>query len=284
MLTASLFRHRAILQRVDAVAVIVGDEILSGHVRDENTHFIATRLAQVGHRLLWVSVVGDEPSRIAAEVVRARSDGAGLVAVCGGLGSTHDDRTMEGVAAALGRPLEPCRPIEETIDRVIAAAEAAGFSAEAVGAQAMRKMALAPAGAEALRCSVPFIPAVAIEDDGCVVVVLPGPPIQLARVFTEVVEPRYLAATGTPLHRAELTHEFPESSFAVILTELSQRFPSSSIGSYPQRDHTLIRIAGMLDDVEAISAELRAAIDRAAGSEEGRRFLSYLAERRGNRA
>jgi nicotinamide-nucleotide amidase len=268
---------------VEVAVVIVGDEILSGHVRDGNTHFVAARLAELGHRLARASIVGDEPAMIAVEIERARAEGVGLAVVCGGLGSTHDDRTMEGVAAALRRPLEVCPPIQEGIERVIASAEQAGFSAEAFGAAAMRKMALAPAGAEALTCSVPFIPAFAIDDDGFSVVVLPGPPNQLARVFTEAVEPRYLAGTGSPVHRVEITHRFPESTFAALLAELTERFPSSAIGSYPQRDHTLVRIAGLLEEAEAIGRELRAAIEAVAASEEGQRFLRYVTSRRGSR-
>jgi len=55
---------------MDATCVIVGDEILAGHVHDANSHFIAGRLAATGHRLRRVTVVADEPDHI-RDAVRA---------------------------------------------------------------------------------------------------------------------------------------------------------------------------------------------------------------------
>src|SRR5260370_299826 len=49
---------------MDAAVVIVGDEILAGHVRDANTYFIANRLAALGHRLRRAVVVSDRPDEI----------------------------------------------------------------------------------------------------------------------------------------------------------------------------------------------------------------------------
>jgi len=264
---------------VDAAAVIVGDEILAGHVHDANTYFIAGRLAELGHRMRRAVVVADDPEAIANEVRRARAE-ASIVFVCGGLGTTHDDRTMEGVALAVGRGLEPCAPLAAMIESLIDSAAEAGFDGS-LGSDALRKMALAPSGAELLETTWRFVPAVVIDDPPATIVVLPGPPSQVERVFAEAVEPRYLDGTGEVPSRHEFTHAFPESTFADVLERAARAHPSVSIGSYPQADHTLIRISGPQADARSAAERIRAAIDELAGSERGRAFLAFVRARRG---
>lgn len=265
---------------MDVAVVVVGDEILGGYVRDENAHFIATRVAEHGHRLRRVAIVADRLDEIVDEVRDALRFGAGLVVVCGGLGPTHDDVTMEAVAAALGLPLEPCPALVERVEELIAHATERGFSDASFGVDSLRKMALAPAGAEMLANSRGVLPAVAIAHGDATVAVLPGPPRLLEIVFTECVEPRYLAGTGVARAREEITHPFPESAIADLLTDLAARFPASSIGSYPQRAHTLVRIAGAAEEVAEIASAVRDRLDTLMMSDEGRRFLEFVEERR----
>ncbi|HLW17370.1 MAG TPA: molybdopterin-binding protein [Actinomycetota bacterium] len=265
---------------MDISVVVVGDEILSGHVQDANAAFIATRVAHHGHRLRRVAIIPDDPKEIAAEVTRELDGPATLVFVCGGLGPTHDDRTMEGIAAALGTPLVELPALAARIEEIVASVGRAGFSDAAFGVDGLRKMALAPEGAEILPTSIGVIPAVTIEPAGARIVILPGPPRELQAVFTETVEPRFLEGTGVALWREEVTHRFPESTFASVLTDLQARFPSTSIGSYPQADHTLIRIAGPLADAQAVAEELRAHVTRFSDSDEGKRLLDFMSMRR----
>jgi nicotinamide-nucleotide amidase len=264
---------------VDASVIVVGDEILAGHVQDANAHFIAARLAHHGHHLIRVVVVPDVPDRIARELQHDLSSAASIVFVCGGLGPTHDDRTMEGVAIGLGRALETCVPLAERIEELIERIGDAGV-AQHLGADGLRKMALAPAGAELLRCSVGWIPAVLVTDAAAKVVILPGPPRELQAVFGEAVEPLLLEGTGESLWREEITHAFPESTLAELLTELARAHPDTSIGSYPQPDHTLIRIAGPVDDATAVATALRDHLEELEGSHEGKRLLEFFASRR----
>jgi nicotinamide-nucleotide amidase len=268
---------------MDVSVVIVGDEILSGHVQEANAAFIAARAAHHGHCLHRVVIIGDDPKLIALEVAREIDGPSSLVIVCGGLGPTHDDRTMEGVAEALGRSVARCEPLAARIEEVVTYVTRHGFSAAAFGAEGLRKMAMAPEGAEILPSSTGFIPAVTLAEGETRIVILPGPPRELQAVFLESVEPHYLEGTGTALWREELTHGFPESTLASTLTELQRRFPSTAIGSYPQADHTLIRVAGPVEDATAAAEELRAHIAELSSSEEGRRLLDFVQDRRTRR-
>lgn len=277
-----LLPHMLSISRMDAAVVVVGDEILSGHVHDANTYFIATRLAYHGHRLGRVTVVGDDPAFIQAEVERELAGPAGIVFVCGGLGPTHDDRTMEGVAAALGSDLVPCEPLAARLEVLIARASGEGFS-EMLGAAGIRKMALAPRGAEALICSLGVTPAVTVEDARARIVVLPGPPRELQTVFREAVEPRFLEGTGLQVRREELEHRFPESALASPLAEIQTAYPSVAIGSYPRAEDVLIRIAGPADAVGKAVDAVRALIDEVGSTDEGRRLVRFMEERRARR-
>jgi molybdenum cofactor synthesis domain-containing protein len=88
-----------------AALVLVGNELLSGKVQERNLEPLAATLRALGIRLERVVVVADERPAIAAEV-RAASERYDLVVTSGGVGPTHDDVTLEGVADAFGVPLE----------------------------------------------------------------------------------------------------------------------------------------------------------------------------------
>lgn len=269
---------------MDAAIVIVGDEILSGHVREANAHFIATRLAAHGHMLRRIAIVPDEPAEIAAAVAReTRDPQITLLFVCGGLGPTHDDRTMEGVAAALNVGLEACGPIAARIAEIAGHVRAEAFDGDPLGMSGLEKMALAPAGAQALECPSGVIPAVTLVAHATRLFVLPGPPRELQVVFTEAVEPGYLHGTGTIPVREEIEHEFPESALATVLADVETTV-GVKIGSYPGSERVLIRIAGDAESVAGAARLIRQAIDALAASTDGRRLLELMAARRAERA
>lgn len=265
---------------MDAAIVIVGDEILSGHVRDANTHFVASRLSALGHRLRSACVVPDHPDEIAAALRREVAARRGIVFVCGGLGPTHDDRTMEGVASALQRPLAVLPALAERIDVIAEHVRRQNFSGDPMGVSMLQKMALAPEGAEALTSSAWFIPAVWMKHGDAVVVVLPGPPRELELVFRDAVEPQFLEGSGAILWREEIEHHFPESALAGALTQLEHEFPGVQIGSYPLEDRVLIRLAGDEIEVREVAHRIRDAIETLAASEDGKRLMEYLNARR----
>lgn len=266
---------------MDAAVIVVGDEILSGHVRDANAYFMATRLAALGHRLRRIAVVPDEPDAIAQSVGRELdAPDVEIVFVCGGLGPTHDDRTMEGLAIAMGRALVPCPPIADRIERIAEHMRGQGFAGDPLGLEGLRKMALAPEGAEMLPSSAGVIPAIALRHRDRPVVVLPGPPRELESVFRDAVEPRFLASTGQAVWREEVEHDFPESALAATLMELATAFPDLRIGSYPTEGRCIVRVAGPETSVRVAVERLRDALFTLEQSEEGQRLLALFRRRR----
>src|SRR5215510_9600464 len=82
--------------------VIIGNEILSGKVQDANAAYLLCELRLLGVDVKKVSVIPDEVEVIALEVA-SFSQQFEVVFTSGGVGPTHDDVTIEGIAKAFGR-------------------------------------------------------------------------------------------------------------------------------------------------------------------------------------
>lgn len=251
--------------------MVVGDEILHGVVADENIGFLGARLSEAGHRLVRVSVIGDDPTQIADEIRRHVAEGAPLVITSGGLGPTHDDRTVDGVAEGLGLGLAVCAPLAENISSWIERARVGGVSGETLGETWLRKMAMAPEGATLLEASRPGIPAFHVTADRTDVVILPGPPWMFRLLIDEVILPTILPAAEPPT-TVEIEHRFPESAIAAVLADLAAEHAAITIGSYPQSERVVVRLRGPADEVERAATHLRIHLEGFAATTEGARL------------
>ena len=181
--------------------VVTGTEVLEGRVRDENGAAIAADLTGRGIRVAGTVVVDDAMASIEGAVGSALGDGADLVVVTGGLGPTHDDRTMEAVARAAGVPL---REHPEALERIRQAMSGVRVRASAeVREAAARKQALVPDGATTLP-PPGTAPGAVLPVGAQVVVVLPGPPWECmatwdAALATPRMEQLLARAGGAPI-------------------------------------------------------------------------------------
>jgi len=179
--------------------VVTGTEVLEGRVRDENGASIAADLTGRGIRVVGTVVVDDALASIEAAVAGALAHGTDLVVVTGGLGPTHDDRTMEAVARAVGVPLAESATALARINEAMSGVRVRA-SAEVRDAAA-RKQALVPDGAVTLP-PPGTAPGAVLPVGEQTVVVLPGPPWEcMASWQHAVVTPRLhdlLARAGGP--------------------------------------------------------------------------------------
>ena len=197
-----------------AAILIVGDEILSGEIRDENGPYLIARLAEAGVRVERLAVCPDREDEIVAELRRLRAL-ADAVVVSGGIGPTHDDVTRPAMARALGLPLVPLAEAEEKIR---------GFYGAAT-TPAELEMALLPEGARLVRG--PKTGGFGFRVGG--LYGFPGVPF-LLRDLTEAILPEF---RGAPLTRVEMLTDLREGEIAVGLTEAQRAAPEVAIGSYP---------------------------------------------------
>jgi len=99
-----------------AAALIIGNEILSGKIADTNTTLLARMLFELGIELRRIVVCPDEVDTISKDLSDLRTT-HDLVFTSGGVGPTHDDVTIEGVAASFGRPVVRSIAVENMIRR-----------------------------------------------------------------------------------------------------------------------------------------------------------------------
>jgi molybdenum cofactor synthesis domain-containing protein len=203
--------------------IVIGNELLSGKVRDSNAYFAVRELRSVGVALKRIVVVGDELGAIAEEV-RYCAPRFEIVITSGGVGPTHDDVTVEAVAAAFDRELIIHPELQQIVrEHFPAKAEAARL-----------KMSLVPQGAVLNLGGEIIYPALQVEN----VYMLPGIP-QLFEAKLRALKDRF--ATDPYFMRAIYTSA-PESAIAELLRACLERFPDLMLGSYPTIGNTRYRV------------------------------------------
>jgi len=165
---------------VRAALVVTGTEVLEGRVRDENGAMVAASLAAAGVAVQRITVVGDGIDEILSAVADALASGVELVVTTGGLGPTHDDRTMDAVALAAGADMAIDQRALEMVRAAIAKVPAR--ASEEVRERGARKQATLPVGAVALP-PPGTAPGAVLPVGDTVVVVLPGPPWECAAAW-----------------------------------------------------------------------------------------------------
>ena len=208
--------------------VVTGTEVLTGRVQDRNGPWIADRLLELGVELAHVTICGDRPRDIEAQLRFLADEGVDLIVTSGGLGPTADDMTVETVARFCGRELVLDRELEDKIaailKRLMVHFSDADF--DAVRA-ANRKQAMIPAGSQVID-PVGTAPGLVVPGKPTVVV-LPGPPRELQPMWPKAVQaPAVQAAiAGRTVYRQETVRMFglPESGLAETLRDAEKRIP-----------------------------------------------------------
>ena len=226
-----------------AAAIIIGDEILSGKFSDANSPWLIARCAALGIDLRHISIISDGVEEIAETVARwsARVD---YVFTTGGVGPTHDDLTMAGIAAAFDLPLIRHPELADVLRSKLG---------ERCNEDALR-MADVPQGAELWREGAFLFPQVVVRN----VCIFPGVPALFQKKFSQICH-RF---TGQPRQIRKQTTRAAETQIAAGLRALAERFPQLQIGSYPQFDTKPWTVTVTLDgrDLVALAeadAELR---------------------------
>jgi len=200
-----------------AAIIVIGNEILSGKVADTNATFLTQELRRLGVTLKRILVIPDELDAI-AEAVRAYQPAVDVVFTSGGVGPTHDDVTIAGIALGLGRRVVRHPFLEEKIRE---------FSGDTVNA-ARLKMAEVPEGAELIFGGQLNFPTLRAEN----IYILPGIP-ELFRDKFSAIKERF--AVDPYFLRVIYLCAF-ESSIAGYLNDTLAVFPDLQLGSYPKLD------------------------------------------------
>lgn len=203
------------MQDKTAAIIVIGNEILSGKVVDTNAAFLCQELRTLGVALGRILVIPDELDSI-AEAVRAYQPAFDVVFTSGGVGPTHDDVTIAGVALGLNRRVILHPWLEEKIRE---------FFGDKIN-DARLKLAEVPEGAELIFGGDRNFPSLQVEN----IYVLPGIPELFREKFLGMrsrfaVDPYFLRVVYMRV---------AESMIAGHLNETLEAFPHVQMGSYPK--------------------------------------------------
>lgn len=221
--------------------VTVGDELLAGDTVNTNAAWLGRQLSDRGVDVERVVVVPDREGDI-ARVVNEYHAEYDAVVVTGGLGPTHDDLTMDAVAAAFGRDLVENEAVYEWLR------EDRGYKRENLA----ERTAYMPAGATLLKNPEGVAPGCIIGD----VYVLPGVPDEMKAMFETVAD--HFEGAARYVEHVE-TGE-PESHLIDRLRELRERF-DVVVGSYPGGTVSVKLQGGDEAEVTAAADWLRERVD-----------------------
>jgi FAD synthetase len=197
--------------------VIIGNEVLSGKTQDINSHFFCTELRRLGVEVQKISTIQDEIELIGQEVATF-SQRYDYVFTSGGVGPTHDDVTIDGIAHGFGLKVVRHPDIERRMRQRL------GNQVN----EARLRMANVPDGAKLLATEALFAPIVNIRN----VYIFPGIPSILQERFHAIKE----MFRDTPYYLKNVYVRYGEGVIAEMLNELLVKFPQLMLGSYPVLD------------------------------------------------
>jgi nicotinamide-nucleotide amidase len=203
-----------------AAVLVTGSELLRGGRVDENGPFLARELSSRGIEPERISVIGDRPEQLEAALRDALE--FDLVITSGGLGPTHDDRTVELLARAAGRELRVDPELEREIEGVVKALAERFRRPYSEFEAGVRKQATLPEGGISLGLAG-TAPGVLLETGSALAIALPGPPGELQRIWRAALERPELkdvfARANNPTHRILRFFGLPESAVAGVVAE-----------------------------------------------------------------
>ena len=224
-----------------AALLIIGAEILSAKIDDENAPFLLRALRARGIGVVEIRTIGDDIDAIAT-AVGALAPQVDYLFTTGGIGPTHDDVTVAGVARGLGK-------------KIVRNAELVRWLRRRCGENvlpALLKMTDIPEGSRVVLSEDGFVPAIQTGNT----FVFPGVPSLMRLCFARIAD----GLTGAAFFTQALQLDVAESTVAEVLATVQREYPTVAIGSYPRFDQPGYRVKITLDgrDHDAVMLALEA--------------------------
>jgi len=230
---------------MNAEILAVGTELLMGQIANTNAQYLSRRLADLGIKVYYHSVVGDNPGRL-KESLKLALDRSDIVITTGGLGPTQDDLTKETIAEAMGKKLvlnqesyERIKHFFERLNRKMADNNA--------------KQAYLPEGSTVIPNPNGTAPGCIIASEGKTIIMLPGPPKEMIPMFEGTVFPYFETKTGQVIASRMLkVFGIGESEMEMRIIDLIQGQANPTIAPYVGLGEVIIRVtAGCRNRCEA---------------------------------
>ena len=212
----------------------VGTEILLGDILNTNSRFLSVELAKLGISVLRHTTVGDNAERLSA-ALRTALDRSDIVIATGGLGPTQDDITRDVCCSVMGFELEYSPEIGEGIRKYFA-------SKSIEMPESNLRQAYVPVGGTVFENHHGTAPGLGLKKGGKCVVILPGPPYEMAPMYKESVVP-YLAeySEGAIVSHTVRTMGIGESAMAEKVADLIEG-SNPTVAPYAKKGEALLRV------------------------------------------
>ncbi len=221
----------------NAEILCVGTEILIGDIVNTNAAYIAGKLALLGINHYYQAVVGDNPKRL-GDAVNAALERCDLLIMSGGLGPTCDDLTKETVAKCMGRKLVFNDEAFENIEKRFA------LQGRKM-TENNKKQAYIPEGSTVFGNTCGTAPGCAVEDfeRGKIVIMLPGPPFEMEKMFDDSVIPYLSAFTNRHFESKNINiYGLGESAVEDILRDMMNSSENPTVAPYCGDGEVRLRI------------------------------------------
>lgn len=238
-----------------AEILCIGTEILMGDIVNTNAAYIAKELAVLGINTYHQSVVGDNPGRLkeALDLAFSRAD---IVITTGGLGPTYDDLSKETIAGWFGRKLVLHQP---SLDALIRFHEKSGR----VMTDNNRKQAYMPEGSVIFDNPNGTAPGCAIEQDGKIAIMLPGPPSEMKPMFDNHAAPYLMKLSGETLVSHTLHfYGIGESALEDRLHALMEESKNPTVAPYAKTGEVQLRVTAKAKTKETAEELIKPMIER----------------------
>lgn len=214
--------------------ISVGTEILLGDILNTNVQFLSKEMAAIGIDIMHHTTVGDNPQRL-TEALELAFERCEAVVLTGGLGPTPDDLTKEVCAEFFGRKLYEDKGIVEDIESY--------FIGKGIAMpECNKKQALVPENSIVLENRNGTAPGFIMEDEGRIMVILPGPPKEMEPMFLESVRPYLKKYTNEIIVSKSIrTFGIGESAMSERAGELLM-LPNPTVAPYAKSGEALLRV------------------------------------------
>jgi competence/damage-inducible protein CinA-like protein len=240
-----------------AEIIATGSELLLGEVVDTNSTYIARKLREIGLNLFYKTVVGDNEQRM-EEALRIALNRSDVIITTGGLGPTVDDVTRPAVARAVDRELIFS---EELLAQIQARFRAYGVPMGAPIGENNRRQAYLPQGAIPIENPVGTAPCFIVEEQGRLIISLPGVPREMEYLMDHIVLPylkEKLQLTDVIVIRTLHTTGQGESRIDEAIGDL-ETSANPTVGLSAKAGQVDVRITAKADtreDAAALNAEM----------------------------
>jgi len=215
--------------------ICVGTELLIGKTLNTNAHWLAKRITSIGVSVRRVTTVHDEIDEMSQVIQETLVRKPLFIITCGGLGPTFDDKTLEGVAKALGSETEVNKNALKLIEERYQKYVKEGLTEKSELTPPRVKMARLPKGARPLPNPVGTAPGVIITHDGITIIALPGVPSEMMAIFEDSVVPLLKAVAGDKMffETSLDVRGVMESDVAPLIDQVMHDNPYVYVKSHP---------------------------------------------------